>query len=175
MKHRAFDLLRIATFNDTWSDGIQILKYEVGQAYVGHHDYFPVGQSVGKGTHNFDATAGGSNRYATLFLYLSDVEEGGHTVFPRAQNVSDDIAHGTVPAEAAKLFEEGGWENSMITTECYSKLHVKPARAKAILFYSQHPDGRLDDRSFHGACPVVRGQKWAANLWVWNECRYSMC
>jgi hypothetical protein len=104
LKHRAFDLLRIAKFNDTWSDGIQILKYEVGQAYVGHHDYFPVGQSVGMGTHNFDATSGGSNRYATLFLYLSDVEEGGHTVFPRARNVSDDVARGKAPAEAANLF-----------------------------------------------------------------------
>jgi prolyl 4-hydroxylase len=174
LKHRAFDLLRIPTFNDTWSDGIQILKYEVGQAYVGHHDYFPVGSSTALGTHNFDATAGGSNRYATLFLYLNNVEEGGHTVFPRAKNVSRD-ALGEPPAEARNLFQPGGWENKMITQDCYSKMHVKPAKAKAILFYSQFPDGSLDDYSFHGACPVVKGQKWAANLWVWNECRYSMC
>lgn len=28
--------------------------------------------------------------------------------------------------------------------------------------------------SEHGACPVIRGQKWAANLWVWNGPRYGM-
>jgi hypothetical protein len=36
------------------------------------------------------------------------------------------------------------------------------------LFYSQHPNGALDDKSFHGGCPVLHGTKYAANLWVWN-------
>ncbi len=25
--------------------------------------------------------------------------------------------------------------------------------------------------SHHGGCPVIRGQKWAANLWIWNGIR----
>ena len=25
-----------------------------------------------------------------------------------------------------------------------------------------------DWHSKHGGCPVIKGQKWAANLWVWN-------
>lgn len=45
---------------------------------------------------------------------------------------------------------------------------VKPLRAEAVLFYSQHPDGRVDHASLHGGCPVLEGTKWAANLWVWN-------
>jgi hypothetical protein len=45
---------------------------------------------------------------------------------------------------------------------------VKPLKAEAVLFYSQHPDGRLDPASLHGGCPVLQGSKWAANLWVWN-------
>lgn len=28
--------------------------------------------------------------------------------------------------------------------------------------------------SEHGACPVIEGQKWAANLWVWNGPRYGI-
>lgn len=28
-----------------------------------------------------------------------------------------------------------------------------------------------DDSSLHGGCPVLRGEKWAANLWVWNTPR----
>lgn len=47
-------------------------------------------------------------------------------------------------------------------------MSVKPLKAEAVLFYSQHPDGRLDLSSLHGGCPVLQGTKWAANLWVWN-------
>ena len=60
------------------------------------------------------------------------------------------------------------WEPKLVG-ECYSKLAVRPARASAILFYSQRPDGTLDDYATHGGCPVLDGTKWAANLWVWNK------
>lgn len=45
---------------------------------------------------------------------------------------------------------------------------VKPLKAEAVLFYSQHPNGQVDLSSLHGGCPVLQGTKWAANLWVWN-------
>ena len=67
-------------------------------------------------------------------------------------------------------FKEGSWEEKMIV-ECRTRLAVSPKVTKAILFYSQHPDGRLDDSSLHGGCPVIHGSKWAANLWVWNSIR----
>ena len=56
---------------------------------------------------------------------------------------------------------------------CQSKhsLSVKPKKAHAILFYSQNPDQTADPMSLHGGCPVLKGQKWAANLWVWNRPR----
>jgi hypothetical protein len=44
-------------------------------------------------------------------------------------------------------------------------------QAHAILFYSQHPDGVHDRKSLHGGCPVLKGTKWAANLWIWNRVR----
>ena len=53
------------------ADGIQIIRYEKGQAYVAHHDYYPL-RHAAKG-HAWDPTKGGSNRFATIFLYLSDV------------------------------------------------------------------------------------------------------
>jgi hypothetical protein len=55
--------------------------------------------------------------------------------------------------------------------ECQTKLAVKPRRAHAVIFYSQYPDGVLDRNSLHGACPVIEGTKWAANLWIWNKVR----
>lgn len=45
-------------------------------------------------------------------------------------------------------------------------LQVRPRRGSGILFYSQRPDGNLDELSLHGATPVVRGTKWVCNLWV---------
>jgi len=39
IKRRAFKLLRLPEYHEPMADGIQILRYELGQAYVAHHDY----------------------------------------------------------------------------------------------------------------------------------------
>ena len=35
---------------------------------------------------------------------------------------------------------------------------------QAIVFYSSDAFGNLDDLSEHGACPVIDGEKWGANV-----------
>jgi len=65
------------------------------------------------------------------------------------------------------LFEKGSWEEEMVAY-CETRLAIKPHSSRAILFYSQHPDGSWDPNAKHGSCPVLDGTKWAANLWVWN-------
>jgi len=52
-------------------ESFQILRYEIGQQYVMHHDY---------GARQRELACG--PRILTFFLYLSDVEEGGETSFP---------------------------------------------------------------------------------------------
>jgi Rps23 Pro-64 3,4-dihydroxylase Tpa1-like proline 4-hydroxylase len=49
---------------------MQIQRYERGQKYEPHFDYFNV-----KINH----------RYATVLMYLSTVDKGGETVFPNAK------------------------------------------------------------------------------------------
>jgi hypothetical protein len=60
-----------------WAERVTIVaySYENGQEYKPHYDYF-------SSDHTNVATQG--NRMATVLLYLSDVEEGGETIFPNA-------------------------------------------------------------------------------------------
>jgi len=80
-----------------------------------------------------------SARYLTLLLYLNEGMVGGQTSFPR-------------------------WVNA----ETGKALTVEPKIGKAVLFYSQLPDGNMDDLSQHAALPVTYGEKWLMNLWVWD-------
>jgi prolyl 4-hydroxylase len=110
-----------------------------------------------------------------VFLYLSNVTLGGETVFPRGGDVQTDPLQGTeehVSAIKADIFTKHSWE-STITDTCRSKLRVLPHAGDAILFYSQTPEGQMDPDSLHGACPVLEGEKYGANLWVWNDKRWN--
>lgn len=79
-------------------------------------------------------------RFATLLLYLNDEGlVGGETTFPR-------------------------WVNA----ETFDKLKIQPKEGKAALFYSQLPDGNLDDFSQHSADKPRAGEKWLINLWTWD-------
>jgi len=48
---------------------------------------------------------------------------------------------------------------------------VKPKRGTAVLFYNLLEDGNLDDLALHAALPVLEGEKWLANFWVWDPQR----
>lgn len=123
-------------------EGLQVLHYEEGQKYEPHFDYF---------LDEFN-TKNGGQRIATVLMYLSDVEEGGETVFPSAQgNYSADPA----------------WHN---LSECAKKgIHVKPKMGDALLFWSMRPDATLDPSSLHGGCPVIKGNKWSSTKWMHVE------
>ncbi|KAH9184755.1 hypothetical protein AeNC1_013268 [Aphanomyces euteiches] len=167
---RAFDLLRMGEFQDELADGLQLLRYQQKQAYIPHHDYF---ENTPKVKWNWNPKTGGSNRFATVFLYLSNVTRGGQTVFPFA-DMPEGIDHSTPPSdEEMSIFEKGTWEYKMVK-QCYSKLASYPRKAHAVLFYSQKGNSELDPKSEHGGCPVLEGTKWGANLWVWNKRRFGL-
>ena len=180
VKKRAFELLRMHTkhskadstssFYDELADGIQVLRYNVTNGYREHHDYFPIGSD--DSNHNYDPTRHGSNRYATIFLYLSDVELGGQTAFPKATREPTEESQAAL-ALAEELFtEKHQWEEDAVR-KCFASYATKPRKSSAILFYSQTPIGEMDPMSLHTGCPVLKGKKWAANLWVWNADRAS--
>uniref|UniRef100_A0A0D9Z0H0 procollagen-proline 4-dioxygenase n=1 Tax=Oryza glumipatula TaxID=40148 RepID=A0A0D9Z0H0_9ORYZ len=118
-------------------EGLQVLHYEVGQKYEPHFDYF-------LDEYN---TKNGGQRMATLLI--SDVEEGGETIFPDANVNSSSLP----------------WYNEL--SECARKgLAVKPKMGDALLFWSMKPDATLDPLSLHGGCPVIKGNKWSSTKWM---------
>ncbi|XP_027347974.1 probable prolyl 4-hydroxylase 10 [Abrus precatorius] len=120
-------------------EGLQVLHYEVGQKYEPHFDYF---------MDEFN-TKNGGQRIATVLMYLSDVEEGGETVFPAAKG----------------NFSSVPWWNEL--SDCGKEgLSIKPKMGDALLFWSMKPDATSDPSSLHGSCPVIKGNKWSCTKWM---------
>lgn len=123
-------------------EGLQVLQYKESEKYEPHYDYF----------HDAYNTKNGGQRIATVLMYLSNVEEGGETVFPAAQVNKTEVPD---------------WDK---LSECAQKgLSVRPRMGDALLFWSMKPDATLDSTSLHGGCPVIKGTKWSATKWLHVE------
>lgn len=115
-----------------------VLRYQNTQHYDSHLDAF-------------DPTQYGpqaSQRIATFLTFLTDVEEGGETVFKREGEFNADK-----PVADLRNCMEGEFK-------------VKPKQGDAVLFWDITPDGSIDPRAMHGACPVIRGEKWSMAKWI---------
>mmetsp|Transcript_42240 Transcript_42240/g.126602 ORF Transcript_42240/g.126602 Transcript_42240/m.126602 type:complete len:287 (+) Transcript_42240:1109-1969(+) len=123
-------------------EDIQVLRYTEGQKYGAHYD-----SSYDKREIN-----GPKFRLATFYMYLSDVEEGGETAFPKDSQWADPA----MGAAADASFSECAKGN----------VAAKPKANDAALFYSYFPNGTMDEASMHTGCPVVKGIKWGAPVWI---------
>ena len=131
LQERLAALVRLPLEQIKSSEDIQVVHYSVGQAFGVHHD-----------SSNFQP------RMATAFYYLSDVVDGGETIFPSAEGAME-------PADALELSEptRGG-------------LVVKPRKGAALLFYNHDETGAIDPMAVHAGGRVMVGEKWGANHWV---------
>jgi hypothetical protein len=179
VKKRCFELLGFDQYWESHGDGLQILRYNISKAYNSHLDW--IEDKSGELEHDYESGGTGGNRFATILLYMSDLdpEDGGETVFPKgwpahldpSDRISaDDALDALRASERGNVLEHGSWEENLVA-QCRTRLAVRPHSSRAVLFYSQYPNGELDPASLHGACPVLAGQKYAANLWVWNTPR----
>uniref|UniRef100_A0A7C8ZAP9 procollagen-proline 4-dioxygenase n=1 Tax=Opuntia streptacantha TaxID=393608 RepID=A0A7C8ZAP9_OPUST len=123
-------------------EDIQVLRYEEGQKYEAHYDYFVDKVNIARGGH----------RYATVLMYLSNVQKGGETVFPNAE--LSERQRATIQADDE-------------LSECGKRgIAVRPKKGDALLFFSLYPTAHPDPMSLHGGCPVIEGEKWSATKWI---------
>lgn len=127
-------IYRLIGFPEGSSEMLQVLRYEKDQKYDAHLDYFDPAMYGPQTT----------NRAVTVYLYLTDVDEGGHTWFPDADG---------------KPLETSDYKS------CRRGFGMKPQRRAAVVFYDMKPNGEYDPWSLHGSCPVKRGVKWGGTLW----------
>lgn len=165
---------------------LQVLRYEKGQYYLPHLDYWDPGLRVSpflpslllmiayyqspqevKRSH-----AGHKNRLSTVFWYLSNAD-GGHTAFPlaptRRPHISEILSEPNSDPDRVYFSRESEENHLDHTLSCQYGLRIPPQVGSAILFYSLLPNGLGDQYSQHAACAVNDGVKWAANKWVWNK------
>ncbi|OMO63329.1 Oxoglutarate/iron-dependent dioxygenase [Corchorus olitorius] len=118
-------------------EAFNVLRYEIGQKYDSHYDAFNPSEYGPQS----------SQRVASFLLYLSDVEEGGETMFP---------------------FENDSRVKGYDYRQCVG-LKVKPRKGDGLLFYSLLLNGTIDRTSLHGSCPVIKGEKWVATKWIRDQ------
>lgn len=112
---------------------------------------YAVGQEYGA---HMDTLRNDSPRVCTLLVYLHDTEEGGETAFPSESKWAD-------PALPQRL--------GPFSQCAEGHVAVKPRKGDALLFYTFNPDGTEDHSALHTGCPVLKGVKWTATVWVHSE------
>lgn len=85
----------------------------------------------------------GCQRAATILMYLTDVEDGGETVFLR-----DDSPESHYPSNEKHI-------------------RIRPKRGSLLVWFNCHPETeRVDANSRHAGLPVTTGVKLAATVFV---------
>nr|CAD1842948.1 unnamed protein product [Ananas comosus var. bracteatus] len=119
-------------------EDMQILHYGVNESYEPHFDYYRDNSEV----------VSGENRIATILLYLSDVSHGGETVFPNSEVKNTQQKDGT-------------WSECAVTGYA-----VNIVKGNALLIFNLNLDATPDERSLHGSCKVLDGEKWIATKYI---------
>ncbi|XP_065676259.1 transmembrane prolyl 4-hydroxylase-like isoform X2 [Hydra vulgaris] len=151
---------------------LQVLNYLPNGHYHAHHDSETHQRADLPCCHQYSGdvlTSVGECklcRYITFVLYLNNVEEGGGTAFPIADNITFNemnmVQYGNVSTD----------KYNMMHGCKLSNLVIQPKKGSAVLWYNHLRNetdgwmGELDWYSLHGGCNIIKGEKWMANMWI---------
>jgi len=62
--------------------------------------------------------------------------------------------------------EEGGGTGFDSLSEYDEEVIIQPKMGKMVVFTNVNDDGSLNKKSRHAGLPVIKGEKWAFNLWL---------
>lgn len=127
------------------SEALQVVRYHKGEFYNEHYD---------------NKAGNASHRAATFMIYLSDVDSGGATYFPRSSGrpgMADDSV------QSNDVFRGKFWNN---VNRAPPGLRIYPKQGRAVLFWSRLVSGNEDMASIHAAEAVVEGEKWIMTRWM---------
>jgi len=154
------------------SERIQVVRYGKYGHYHAHFDSETEQRTDKKCCHLHEDVVGaflkGEScklcRYVTVLYYLNDVEEGGETAFPMADNITRNMEFVTSSRGDLDFFN--------LSHNCHQGLVVSPRKGTAVMWYNHFIDeesgwmGARDEYSLHGGCDILKGEKWIANLWI---------
>ena len=106
--------------------------------------------------------------YKSLLQNIGDSQEARHHARERKAEEREEAKKKSEDQRQLLAGLDGGMP---ACADLKTGIHIQPRRGKTILFYNQLPNGTLDHNSFHGGCPVLKGEKWAANIWIWSNLR----
>ncbi|KUJ16185.1 uncharacterized protein LY89DRAFT_669730 [Mollisia scopiformis] len=120
----------------------QIVRYEKGEKFDTHHDWYDTPQRMKDGTSRW------FNRVASFFVYLDgEGVQGGETWFPFIEARDGDGKW--IRGEDG----EGGGTKFV------------PRRGNALFWVNLHGNGTGDQRVVHAGLPLAEGRKTAMNIW----------
>jgi prolyl 4-hydroxylase len=113
-----------------------------------------------------------SNDSASEFLQVATYSSGSHyethlDAFGDQQSETGEyLIEGTGERIATFIFYLSEVGQGGGTAFPQSGIATVPLKGSAVLWYNMLRSGEVDDFSWHGACPVILGEKWIANKWI---------
>jgi len=117
-----------------------VQKYELGNQYRDHYDWFHNSQSIG------------GNIESTFFVYIEANCTGGGTNFPRLKAPRDEKWCEFIDCD--RPFEDG--------------VTFKPITGNAIFWRNLEGGGEGHKSTLHAGLPVTSGTKMGLNIWTWK-------
>ena len=145
-------LLRSIAERLTWQVGLPLknaeafsmTRYRVGQNYGLHYD-----------SSTYD---GENSRIFTGIVFLNRVTRGGELVFP------------------ISTYEAGSYPTIEKVCAAHDAMKITPEPGLTVFFQNHKRSNQTKSRwgerepaSLHGACPVLKGEKWILQLWMRQE------